>query len=512
MNSDWLNAPCGLLIADEQGTITQVNHTFCVWLGYQPQELEGVKKFSDLLSMGARIFQQTHCTPLLQMQGSVAEVQMDLLHKDGQRIPMLLNVVRRKGAASFRDEVAAFVATDRKKYEGELLRARQRAEAAEVQLRLLNDELERQDRMKDQFLATLAHELRNPLAPLTNGLQILKLRPNDPVLWAKSRAVFERQVGQLRHLVDDLLEVSRITQGKLELRKTDLDLGSLLQTTLDAAMPLAKAAGQQLRLEPGAHGISVFADPTRLTQIVSNLLNNAVKFTPANGTIVLSAGSSGDFAVIEVRDSGAGIAPEQLTRIFDMFTQIPSSDGNTHGGLGIGLALVKGLAELHGGQVHVHSDGVEKGSVFRVTIPLSQASAPLAQLDADAAAPLAGQRILIVDDNIDAAETLAMALEYMGHSVGSANSGAEAIRMVAEFAPACVLLDIGLPDFSGHEVARRIRAGEAQRSIVLIAVTGWGQASDKQAAADAGFDAHVTKPIDFVKLNELIAQLSAERG
>jgi CheY-like chemotaxis protein len=362
--------------------------------------------------------------------------------------------------------------------------------------------------MKDQFLATLAHELRNPLAPLVNGLQVLKLRPNDPALWNKSRAVFERQIGQLGHLVDDLLEVSRITQAKLELRKVDLDLQPLLVATLDAAMPAAKAAQQHLRLESGAHGVRVFADPTRLTQIVSNLLNNAVKFTPANGTIVLKAGCTEDYAVIEVIDTGSGIPTGELNRIFDMFSQVSLPDGNKHGGLGIGLALVKGLTEQHGGTVQVHSDGMDKGSIFTVTIPLSMSSVPVAYEIDHTSQAIKSNRILIVDDNIDAADTLKMALEFMGHSVKSANSGAEALRSISDDAPECVLLDIGLPDFSGHEVARRIRAAETGAPMVLIAVTGWGQESDKRAAKEAGFNAHVTKPIDFRKLNDLIADCS----
>jgi PAS domain S-box-containing protein len=507
LESNWQNAPCGLLITDEQGVIRQANRTLCSWLGYRAEEIEGSKKFSDLLPMGARIFHLTHWTPLLQIQGSISEVQMDVLHTNGKRVPMILNAIRRKRDTAFQDEIAVFVATDRKRYESELLRARERAEAAEIQLLKLNEELGRQDRMKDQFLATLAHELRNPLAPLVNGLQVLKLRPNDSELWSKSRAVFERQVGQLGHLVDDLLEVSRITQAKLELRKVDLDLQSLLEATLEATMPLAEASQQHLRLESSSRGVRVFADPTRLTQIVSNLLNNAVKFTPVNGTIILRASSSEDFAVIEVIDNGAGIPEGQLGRIFEMFSQVSSPEGNKHGGLGIGLALVKGLTELHGGEVQVESEGIDRGSVFTVTIPLSLSSVPVAvDIDIDRTPqPLQSNRILVVDDNIDAAETLQMALEFMGHRVRSANSGAEALRSISDDPPECVLLDIGLPDFSGHDVARRIRATETGAPIILIAVTGWGQDSDKLAAQEAGFDAHVTKPIDFQRLNELIA-------
>lgn len=505
--SDWQSAPCGLLIANDQGVITKANLTSSAWLGYSPVELEGIKKFSELLPMGARMFHQTHWSPLLQIQGSISEVQLDMLHKDGARIPMILNAMRRLCGASFRDEVAMFIATDRKKYEGELMRARERAEAAEVQLLLLNEELGRQDRMKDRFLATLAHELRNPLAPLVNGLQILKMRPNDPILWAKSHAIFERQVGQLGHLIDDLLEISRITEGKLELRKVDLDLHSLLESTVESILPSAKSAQLDLSFVSRAEGIRVFADPTRLTQIVANLLNNAVKFTPVHGAIILRAKSNEDFAVIDVIDNGVGIPKEEFERIFEMFAQVHSSQGNRHGGLGIGLSLVKGLTELHGGEINVQSDGVDKGSKFTVTIPLSLSSVHPILLGTQPIQQVEPRRILVVDDSVDSTETLAMALELMGHQVKSATNGAQALRLANEYLPDCVLLDIGLPDLSGHEVAKRLRASKAGDNLILIAVTGWGQEAEKQAAKEAGFNAHVTKPLDFSKLNALVMEL-----
>lgn len=506
-DENWYRAPCGLVIADAAGIVGKANRIFCTWLGYRPQDIEGVRKFTDFLPMGARIFHQTHWAPLLEIQGSVSEVQLDMVHRDGHRVPMLLNVVRRKLGASYQDEMATFVATDRKKYERELVRASERAQAAEAQLRLVNEELGRQDRAKDRFLATLAHELRNPLAPLANGLQVLKLRPNDAALWHKTRVVFERQVGQLAHLVDDLLEVSRITQGKLELRKAELALLPLLEASIEAALPSASAARLHLRLTPPSGEIRICADPTRMTQIISNLLNNAVKFTAAGGSIHLGATAEDGMAVIEVRDTGMGIAADQLGSIFEMFSQISAPGANVHGGLGIGLALVKGLAELHGGTVRADSAGLGYGSTFRVSVPLSSV-APAAARPGQAGTPRqAGRRVLVVDDNVDAAETLSMALALMGHSVAMAHDGAGALRMVEQFAPDCVLLDVGLPDFSGHEVARRIRAAEAVRQLVLVAVTGWGQQSDKQAARDAGFDTHVTKPVDFGALDALLSAL-----
>ena len=512
----WLRAPCGLLIAGSNGLIERVNDTFCNWLGYRRDELEGRERFVDLMPMGARLFHLTHWLPLLQMQGSIAEVQLDLVHRDGRRVPMLLNALRREADGSFTDEIGAMVATDRKKYERELINARQRAETAEAGQRGLNEALAREDRRKDEFIATLAHELRNPLAPFANVLEVLRQRPDDAALWHWGQDVLQRQLDQLTHLVDDLLEVSRISQGKLELRREVLDLAPLLANAVESVTPATAAAGQTLSTVLPEQPLLVDGDRTRLTQIASNLLNNASKFTPEGGAVTLSAGVDGDFAVIEVADTGAGIPPEHLERIFDMFSQLTPPLERSTGGLGIGLALVKGLTELHGGAVAARSNGLGHGSVFQVRLPL--AAPATAGSTTDAPAEPAGQaftprrqgrRVLVIDDNVDAAETLVMALELLGHTVRSAHTGLGGLAALEQFRPDCALVDIGLPDIDGYELARRTRAAPWSTGIAMIAVTGWGQEADKRAAAQAGFDAHFTKPIDFNRLDAAIGELLA---
>ncbi|AVR98900.1 hybrid sensor histidine kinase/response regulator [Pseudoduganella armeniaca] len=501
----WLSAPCGLLCADDGGTIVRVNETFARWLGYRPEELAGKRRFVELLPMGAKVFHQTHWLPLLQMQGSIAEVQLDLIHRDGHRIPMLLNALRRERDGVFTDDIGAVVASDRKKYERELLAARQRARTAEAGQRQLNDELAREHRRKDEFIATLAHELRNPLAPIANVLEVLRVRPDDSMMWRRCQEVLQRQLSQLTHLVDDLLEVSRITQGKLVLRLEPVPLADVLASAAEAALPAVTKANQELTIAQAAEPLTVQGDRTRLTQIVCNLLNNASKFTPEGGSIGLAASARDGNAVIEVSDTGAGIPPEQLERIFDMFSQLHPPLERSTGGLGIGLALVKGLTALHGGSVSARSAGLGHGSVFEVTLPLAQAeeAAPVPMAHATAGKA----RLLVIDDNVDACETLVMALDMLGHAVQGAHTGAAGLAALEQGRPDCALVDIGLPDMDGYELARRVRAAPWGHGIVLIAVTGWGQDSDKRAATEAGFDAHFTKPIDFTKLDGAIAQL-----
>ncbi|WEF32351.1 hybrid sensor histidine kinase/response regulator [Pseudoduganella chitinolytica] len=507
----WLRAPCGLLSADGRGLIVRANETFCHWLGYRRDELEGTKRFIDLLPMGARLFHQTHWLPLLQMQGSIAEVQLDLVHRDGRRIPMLLNALRRDQDGVQMDDIGAMVASDRKKYERELLDARQRARTLEAGQRQLNDELAREHRRKDEFIATLAHELRNPLAPIANVLEVLRLRPADDELWRWSQDVLERQLAQLTHLVDDLLEVSRITQGKLVLRSEPVLLADILAGAAEAVLPAVTAARQKLTIGQAAVPLTVHGDRTRLTQIVCNLLNNASKFTPEGGAIGLAAREADGMAVIEVSDTGAGIPAGQLERIFDMFSQLHPPLERSVGGLGIGLALVKGLTVLHGGTVSARSAGLGHGSVFQVTLPLASQPAAAPPLP-DARTPGGKARLLVIDDNVDACDTLVMALDMLGHAAHGAHTGAAGLAALEQGRPDCALVDIGLPDIDGYELARRVRATPWGRAIVLIAVTGWGQDSDKRAAMEAGFDAHFTKPIDFTKLDGAIAGLLGRRS
>jgi PAS domain S-box-containing protein len=756
------HAACGLLVTTPDGWILRVNATFCSWLGYNAPELAEAKHVQDLLTADSKVFHQTHWSPLLQMQGSMAEVKLNMLHRDGHMVPMLLNAVRRDHGESSYLEVAVLIVADRHKYEQDLLLARRNAEAsvaahqlaqkelqesrdvlslamrgarmgawshesksgkfwwsrelealagyaegrfakmpggffelihpgdlialneavdhavasgddyvaefrflhasgdwcwmegrgratydergepltvyglgiditerkqaqtvllrqaaifehlsdaivitdlrgnitdfnvggermlgyrlreilgkhvsifhppedalrirrevfaslgaygtwrgelpfvrrdgsrgvcetvvkplanergdiygavsinrditerrhAEQQLTRLNAELSNADRRKDEFLATLAHELRNPLAPMRNVLEILRAKEfSDPQLnW--SRDVFSRQLQHMTHLVDDLLEVSRITQGKLELRKQRLELARAMQSAVEAARAIVQASDHRLSVTLSPEPLFLDADPTRISQMILNLLNNAAKYTPPGGSISLTAHREGNQAVIAVRDSGIGIPREHLNSVFEMFSQLAPALDRSQGGLGIGLALVRGLAELHGGTVAAFSNGPGAGSEFVIRLPLSSsADAPADSTEPDKP-PAAGLRIVIVDDNADAADSLAMVLELEGHQVRTASDGVAGLAVIAEFAPQAVILDIGLPLLNGYEVARRVRNDYPDAGIRLIAVTGWGQQQDKQTAVEAGFDHHFTKPVDPSELQRVLS-------
>jgi PAS domain S-box-containing protein len=385
---------------------------------------------------------------------------------------------------------------------------------AEDMLRHLNGQLSDADRRKDEFLATLAHELRNPLAPMRNVLELLRQKTfDDPQLnWAQE--VLQRQLQHLTHLVDDLLEVSRITQGKFDLRRQRIELGSALHAAVESARPLVQAASHELVVTLPKGPVLLDADPTRLTQIILNLLNNAVKYTPAGGTIRLAAERRGRHAVISVRDSGIGIPKEHLSSVFEMFSQLTPALQRSQGGLGIGLSLVRGLVELHGGTVKADSAGPGLGSEFVVRLPACDTQElPHAEAVPGLSARHAGWRILVVDDNADAAESLAMLLTMQGHDLRMAGDGMAALALAESFAPRLVLLDIGLPRLNGYEVAARIRQAPWGRGMLLVAITGWGQAEDKKAAMAAGFDRHLTKPVDLAHLDAILASVAkAEAG
>jgi len=762
-------AACGLVVTDARGSILRVNQTFCTWLGFASAELVGKRRLQDLFTIGGKVFHQTHLAPLMQMQGSIAEVQLDMRHQAGHTLPMLLNSLRRTHHGQVYDETAVFIATDRRKYEGELLLARKNAEdallarrdavralqesrdvlgiamrgakmgiwsrdvatgalwwsaelevlaglaegtfpgtvqafhalihpddlagliqaigAAEAlardctvefrmrhaggawipmegrvrlageqgsgammvygiaiditdrveaewsamrqaaifadqsdaiivtdaqgrvrefnpaaermlgyrsadalgadmalfyrpddgalvrqavqravagewewrgelafvrqdgsegcseavikplrdrkghsygavsvnrditerqrdaaQLRALNAQLADADRRKDEFLATLAHELRNPLAPLRNVLEILKLQaPGTPQMqWAQQ--VFERQMNQVTHLVDDLMEVSRITQGRLELRRQATGLAMVMQDAVQAVQERLAAAGHRLEVQLPDAPLVLDADPTRLVQVITNLLNNAIKYTPDGGTLLLRGEQAGDEARILVRDSGIGIAADNLDKVFNMFAQLEPGLDRAQGGLGIGLALVRGLVTLHGGRIAASSAGSGQGSEFVLYLPLAAEPAPAAAVPAAPQAAQPGRRVLVVDDNADGADTLKMALDMLGYQVACAYTGAGALALAEQFRPHAVVLDIGLPDTDGYAVAARLRAMPWGAGLALIAATGWGQDADRKAAAAAGFDHHLVKPVDFVQLDRILGALTASQA
>jgi len=633
-------APCGLVTTEINGTIRRVNSTFCNWLGVDADELIDKRKIQELLTVGGRFFHQTHLSPLLQLQGSVAEVQIDLRCSDGSSLPTLINVVRREHEGNYFDQLAFFVATDRKKFEKELISTRKSAEhslaslqitqeklqesrnflsiamrsarmgvwtknletkqelwnselkqlaglteikdsepvknfvdyihpddinnfetqvqtaitsgsdyyvlfrfqhasenwltlecrgratyfengdlsailgvvidisdrkAAENKVHELNQQLSIADRRKDEFLATLAHELRNPLAPIKNVLEIMRHKEsNDSSLqWAWE--MIERHVVQMTHLVDDLMETSRISQGRMELRRKSVDIVQLAQDAIDSSWSVIRNANHTFSIKKPETPLVIEADPTRIIQIISNLLTNAAKYTPDGGKICLNIFRENDEVVLSVLDSGMGIPQEQLSNIFGMFSQLTPALERSQGGLGIGLALVHGLVHLHGGTIVALSEGPGKGCEFIVRLPIIEAiTETLPIIEKSDEKLFSSKRVLVIDDNEDAADSLASLLEYSGHVSCKAYDGISGLESAEKFNPDVILLDIGLPDINGYEVARRIRQQTWGENLFLIAATGWGQDSDKESAKKAGCDRHLTKPIDFQELKSLL--------
>ena len=378
----------------------------------------------------------------------------------------------------------------------------------DVTERLMQAEALREaDRLKDEFLATLAHELRNPLAPLRNGLEIIKLAADDGTAVERAREMMERQLGQMVRLVDDLLDVSRISKGKLMLRRERTSLATLLRNAIETSRPLLDASRHELSMVLPDSPLYVDADVTRLSQVFANLLNNAAKYTPPGGRIVIHVTAGDEHAVVSIRDNGIGIPPEMLARVFEMFTQVRKAGETGETGLGLGLTIVEQLVRMHGGTVEARSGGAGKGSEFIVTLPrLAVTSSTEPGLPAGEPS-LATRRILVVDDNHDSAYTLAMMLELMGHETETAHDGRAALIAAERYKPDTILLDIGMPDLNGYEVAARLRQQAWGAKIVLVALTGWGQDRDKQRSRDAGFDFHLVKPIEPRALQAMLTVL-----
>jgi PAS domain S-box-containing protein len=381
----------------------------------------------------------------------------------------------------------------------------------------LYEELRAADRRKDEFLAMLAHELRNPLAPLRNSLQILRMSEDLGPAVERVRDVMQRQVDHMVRLVDDLLEVSRISRGKIELRKELTDLTAVVRNAIETSRPLIDGAGHQLAIAISPEPMMLHADPVRIAQVIANLLNNAAKYTENGGQIWISARREGDEAVVSVRDTGAGIPAEMLPRVFEMFTQINRTLNRSQGGLGIGLALARNLVELHGGRIEAHSEGAGMGSEFIVRLPVAAEACQVSALAGSGAGesavpPSAARRILIVDDLRDAAHTLAKLLQSMGNQVNIAQNAAEALLKAKVDRPHVVISDIGMPEVDGYELAKRIRQEPELKEVVLVALTGYGQQGDRRRTKDAGFDYHLVKPVDLESLEELLASLPPPTG
>ncbi len=375
--------------------------------------------------------------------------------------------------------------------------------------------LERQladlDRRKDEFLAMLSHELRNPLAPILNAVQLLQLQKGQNSVQRKAHTIIERQVGQLTHLVDDLMEVSRTLTGRIQLRRERFDVSGIVERAVETVRPLIDQRKHELTVSLPPDPIWLYADAARLEQVVTNLLTNAVKYTNEGGHIWLSVQQEGDKAVLRVRDTGLGITPAFLPHVFDLFTQAERSSDRSQGGLGIGLALVKRLVEMHEGTIEVSST-LGQGSEFVVSLPvdlsmaLSQKTRPPATEIAKPQSP--GLRVLVVDDNVDAATALELLLQESGHLVRVAHTGPTGLAAALEFRPDVMLLDIGLPELDGFEVAKRIRQQPTLDNIVLVAMTGYGRETDRQRSKEAGFDHHLVKPVDFGRVRQILANVS----
>jgi len=374
-------------------------------------------------------------------------------------------------------------------------------------LRERADELAEVNRHKDEFLATLAHELRNPLAPIRNAVQYLGMQGLTELDVKTGREVISRQVEVMVRLIDDLLDLSRISRNKLDIRKERIELAAVMEGALESSRPLIEESGHELTVSLPSEPIPLEADPIRLTQVFINLLNNAAKYTKRGGHIRFSAEREGSDAIVSVRDDGIGITAEMLSRIFEMFTQVDRSSEHSQGGLGIGLSLVRRLLDLHDGTIEARSDGLNQGSEFVVRLPMiAPALEPTLKTEGPKPAALSGSRILIVDDNKDAADTLAMLMRLKGNEIRTAYDGLEAVEVAETYRPELVLLDIGLPKMNGYDVAQRIRRQAWGRDVILVALTGWGQAEDRQRSKEAGFDFHFVKPVDLAALEKMLAE------
>jgi PAS domain S-box-containing protein len=479
-------------------------------LGYTPEELEGDRTnwrqliHPDDLARYLEAVEATADAPMFHLVYRVRHRSGGyiVIQDDGYRISHQGNADAGRMIGFVKD------ITEQHRAQAALLESEQRLREMAGALRQRNDALLDADRRKDEFLATLAHELRNPLAPIRNSLEIMRLKGAEPALAQQAHDMMERQLSQLVRLIDDLLDLSRISHNRLQLRKQTVSLAEVLASAVETSRPLIDERGHELVVELPDAAVWVHADLTRLAQVFVNLLNNAAKYTEAGGRLRLFASLQGEQVAVTVEDNGIGIPDEMMPAIFDMFTQVDRSPERAQGGLGIGLTLVRRLVDLHGGRIEVRSAN-KRGSAFTVHLPLAAPpAAPAAPAQAvlpqGRVAPAGAYRVLVVDDNRDAAVSLATFLGLAGHDTRTAHDGRQALEVCAAYRPEVVVLDIGLPGMSGYEVAREIRARAGGEHVLLLAVTGWGQAEDRRRSSEAGFDLHLVKPVDPVELESVL--------
>lgn len=488
-----------------EGVITTWNQGAERMFGYRPEEVVGQH---ILKLIPPHLFdEETVILTKLRRGERIEHYETVRLHKNGSLLNVSLTVSPIKDANG-QIIGGSKIARDitQKKRDEESLQELYAAAQREIASRERAEEaLRENDRRKDEFLATLAHELRNPLAPVRQAALISKASGATDTQKRWAHDVIDRQVQNMALLLDDLLDISRVTRGMLELRKGPTELAAVVEAAVETARPLLDARHHSFSVELPAEPLLFSADPLRLAQVLSNLLTNAAKYTDPEGKIELRATVAAAQIVISVTDNGIGMTPEAIGRVFTMFSQVKSAQYRSEGGLGIGLALAKGLVELHGGEIRAYSPGAGQGSEFIVRLPFVSAAPVPDDRASDAALPAARQlRVLVADDNRDGAESLALLLRMRGHEVTVAHDGREALVAFDRVRPEVILLDIGMPELDGYEVARRIRQSPAGRAVTLIAITGWGQKDDRARALAAGFDHHFTKPVDPTRLDELL--------
>ena len=484
----------GAITLNADGAIAYCNRRFADLLGRPHERLTGVA-FRDFIPPDE---QPLYESLLQQGRAGAGQGEAHLQKADGGLIPVFLTFNALPPDSGVAVGVLVTDLTTQRHHE---------------KLNAALDALKESDRRKNEFLAMLAHELRSPLAPIRNALHIMRLAGANGEAVASETEMMERQVGQMVRLVDDLLDVSRISRGKIELRKDRVELASAVNHAVEAARTLVQCMEHDLTVTLPPLPIYLNADPTRLAQVLGNLLSNACKFTDKGGRISLTVEREGKQAVIQVRDNGIGIAADQLPRIFDMFMQVDTSLERSVSGLGIGLTLAKNLVEMHDGTLEVHSAGAGQGSEFVVRLPIMvETPNPRPEPTVSEPTTTTARRILVVDDNRVSADSLARLLKLTGNETHTAYDGLEAVQAAATLRPDVVLLDIGLPKLNGYEVARRIREQPWGKTMVMVALTGWGQEEDRRKSSESGFNGHMVKPIDHAELMKLLASLSSEQG
>ena len=481
-------AACGIASVGVDERISLVNDRFCEILGRTREELLS-KRIRDVThpddaSPSVELFRAA------QQDGRPYTMEKRYVRPDGSIVWATIDV------SPLGDEHGANMATM-----GICQDVTQRKQVEEA--------LRESDRRKDEFLATLAHELRNPLSPIVNGLELLAGQGRDPAFFDDIHGILTRQAQHMVRLVDDLLDVSRITRGKIELRRSRVNLATIVASAVETARPVIDKGRHALTLRLPEQPLLVDADPSRLSQVLSNLLNNAAKYMEAGGEIAVSAAREGDEAVLRVVDRGIGIPRQLLERIFDLFTQADPSMERSHSGLGIGLTIAKRLVEMHGGTIEARSAGANRGSEFVVRLPecTTEDLAHVGTADLEPAA--VPRRVLVIDDNRSVLKSMCLLLERLGHEVRGASDGRTGVALGAELLPDVVLLDLAMPQFSGFETARLVREQPWGRDVVLVALTGWGQEEYRRRTTQAGFDHHFVKPIDGRQLQALLASLPA---